>query len=103
MTATAEVIVNVIVGSEEMVMEEVEGMVVDWGTFFDNFFSEEEDDKKENITFNNRPPTANRRRWSQAQSVCNNLELWFGSPLPSPLLPSPSPLLFCHPTTTTIT
>ncbi|KAL7543393.1 hypothetical protein ACHAXR_013319 [Thalassiosira sp. AJA248-18] len=82
--------------------DEAAGGVVDWRTSFAAFISE--DDGK--LETSNKPqidthkssnqapsdddgkPTTNPKRWSEERSVRENLELWFGSPLPSPLSPS---------------
>mmetsp|Transcript_1596 Transcript_1596/g.3667 ORF Transcript_1596/g.3667 Transcript_1596/m.3667 type:complete len:166 (+) Transcript_1596:1-498(+) len=63
----------------------VGGVAVDWRTSFAEFVLEEEEDDR---TFHNKPTTTNPKRWSETRSVRENLELWFGSSLPSPLSPS---------------
>jgi len=58
--------------------------VVDWRTSFATFVAEdnEQEDLKKKSHENN------AKRWSEERSIRENLELWFGSPLPSPLVPS---------------
>ena len=49
------------------------GKPVDWSASFADFVAE---DAEEDST---------TKRWSEARSIRENLELWFGAPLPSPL------------------
>ena len=72
---------------------ETSGSVVDWRTSFAEFVSEEEDGKINSTISQTKTGTADNepmspKRWSEERSVRENLELWFGSPLPSPLSPS---------------
>ena len=72
----------------------VVGSVADWRASFADFVAQdetttEEDGKKrkraaddENNNSNNND---NKKRWSEERSIRENLELWLGSPLPSPL------------------
>ena len=64
--------------------------VVDWRTSFSNFVAEDNEKTdtnkmKEKSTTN---ATTDTKRWSEKRSIRENLEIWFGSPLPSPLAPS---------------
>ena len=60
--------------------EDGDVVVVDWRTSFAEFISEEEEEE------DNEQDSTNRIiRWSEERSVRENLQLWFGSPLPSPL------------------
>jgi len=59
------------------------GEVVDWRTSFAEFVSEEEDGTLDSVA--SEVESTNLKRWSTERSVRSNLELWFGSPLPSPL------------------
>jgi hypothetical protein len=79
------------------------GDIVDWRTSFSDFVSEEEDggvtidgkmnsqSKANTVLDQNRSDnqhestTTSKVRWSKERSIRENLELWFGSPLPSPL------------------
>lgn len=61
------------------------GAVVDWRTSFAKFVSEEEGRARTTKEDDNALPKS--KRWSEGRSVRENLELWFGSPLPSPLSP----------------
>lgn len=68
------------------------GGVVDWRTSFADFVAEDGggEDKKHNSSkqsLSDKEPTKHKR-WSEERSIRENLELWFGSPLPSPLSPS---------------
>lgn len=72
----------------------VVGSVADWRASFADFVAQDEtteedgrkrkraagDEKKKN---NN--TSSNKKRWSEERSIQENLELWLGSPLPSPL------------------
>ena len=68
----------------------VDGSVVDWRTSFAEFVAEEEggtaDAKEESPAPED--AGASPKRWSDQRSVRENLELWFGAPLPSPLAPA---------------
>ncbi|KAL3763999.1 hypothetical protein ACHAW5_000038 [Stephanodiscus triporus] len=76
--------------------------ILDWRTSFTEFISEEEDfggvgdvktnSKSKRYKTNEQhrlddhdSTTAPKKRWSKERSIRENLELWFGSPLPSPL------------------
>jgi E3 ubiquitin-protein ligase FANCL len=82
--------------------ETTAGDIVDWRTSFSDFVSEEEDggegiDVKKNSqskaytvldqkrSDHHKSTTTSKMRWSKERSIRENLELWFGSPLPSPL------------------
>ena len=70
------------------------GDVVDWRTTFAEFVAEdnEQEDAKKKSHGKSEATTddklSNTKRWSEERSIRENLELWFGSPLPSPLAPS---------------
>ena len=60
--------------------------VVDWRTSFSNFVAEDNEKTdtnkvKEKSTTN---ATTDTKRWSEKRSIRENLQIWFGSPLPSP-------------------
>ncbi|KAL3823834.1 hypothetical protein ACHAXA_004106 [Cyclostephanos tholiformis] len=79
------------------------GCIVDWRTSFSEFVSDEEEDGGRAITVKNNSQSkaytvinqnlfddhkstkTPKLRWSKERSIRENLELWFGSPLPSPL------------------
>jgi len=63
---------------------------VDWRTSFAEFVAEdnEQEDSKKKSQGKSEDKPANTKRWSEERSIRENLELWFGSPLPSPLAPS---------------
>ena len=67
---------------------------VDWRTSFAEFVAEdnEQEDAKKKSQGKSEATTvdklSNTKRWSEERSIRENLELWFGSPLPSPLAPS---------------
>jgi len=63
---------------------------VDWRTSFAEFVAEDnkQEDSKKKSQGKSEDKPANTKRWSEERSIRENLELWFGSPLPSPLAPS---------------
>jgi hypothetical protein len=69
------------------------GEIVDWRTSFAEFVSEEVEEKAKagrkqpDIGVNQEEKTGNQnnKHWSEERNIRENLELWFGSPLPSPL------------------
>ena len=56
---------------------------VDWRTSFSEFVSLGDDQNRKLET-----DFTTKHYWSEKRSIRENLELWFGSPLPSPLFPS---------------
>ena len=65
------------------------GSVADWRASFAEFVAEEEDEekgageKRKQVTDDS--SSDNKKRWSEERSIRDNLELWLGSSLPSPL------------------
>lgn len=70
--------------SEVVNVKRARSDVVDWRTSFSEFVSlgDDQNRKSEETDF------TTKQYWSEKRSIRENLELWFGSPLPSPLSPS---------------
>ena len=81
--------------------EDAGAAVVDWRTSFADFVAEDNEQldakqRSENKTSKGKSKSdnsqestmTNQKRWSQERSIRENLELWFGTPLPSPLAPT---------------
>lgn len=98
--ATMTAAANAVVAANGNQSEDA-GTVVDWRTSFAEFVAEDNEqldakkrsqsktikglksDINEESTMTN-----NQKRWSEERSIRENLELWFGTPLPSPLAPT---------------
>ncbi|KAL3763112.1 hypothetical protein ACHAWU_004998 [Discostella pseudostelligera] len=83
MKAAAYARASSLADSDSMVGERASDFV-DWRTSFSEFVSVEDhkNGNSDEIDF------ATKQYWSEERSVRENLQLWFGSPLPSPLSPS---------------
>lgn len=83
MKAAANARAASVADSDSMVVERASDFV-DWRTSFSEFVSVEDhqNGKSDEVDI------ATKQYWSEERSIHENLQLWFGSPLPSPLSPS---------------